>query len=71
MTERLFTRAEIVAAINAELGIPVALSTIEKAAMNGNGPKAAARYGKAFLYEKASAFDWARTLIKPAEPVAA
>jgi hypothetical protein len=70
-TERLFTRTEIVEAINAELGIPVALSTIEKAAMNGGGPKPAARYGKAYLYEKASAFEWARTLITPAQQDAA
>jgi hypothetical protein len=71
MAEPLLTRAQIVAAVRAELGIPIALSTIEKAAMNGGGPKPAARYGKAYLYEKAPAFEWAKTLIVPADPMAA
>lgn len=65
MTEPLLTRHQIVERVNAELGIPITLSTIEKAAMNGNGPKPAANYGKAYLYEKETAFDWARKLITP------
>lgn len=70
MTEPLLTCHQVVERVNAELGIPITMSTIEKAAMNGNGPKPAANYGKAYLYEKAAAFDWARTLITPASVAA-
>ena len=35
MTEPLLTRHQVVERVNAELGIPITLSTIEKAAMNG------------------------------------
>jgi hypothetical protein len=63
MTEPLLTRHQVVERVNAELGIPITLSTIEKAGMKRTGPKPAANYGKAYLYEKEAAFAWARTLI--------
>jgi hypothetical protein len=63
--EPLLTRDQIVESVREELGIPITKSTIEKAAMNGTGPRPDARYGKALLYEKKTAFDWARTLITP------
>ena len=63
--EPLLTRDHIVDAAQTELGIPITKSTIDKAAMNGTGPKPAARYGKAFLYEKSVALDWVRSLITP------
>lgn len=66
MSDPLLTRAQLVTSIRDELGIPVKLSTIEKAAMNGTGPAPAAKYGRAYLYEKAPAFEWAQGLITPA-----
>ncbi len=63
--EPLLTRDQIVERARLELGIPITKSTIEKAAMNGTGPRPAARYGKAFLYEPRVALDWARSLVTP------
>ena len=64
-TEPLLTRNQIVEVARTELGIPITKSTIEKAAMNGTGPQPAARYGKAFLYERIVALNWARSLVTP------
>lgn len=66
MTEPLLTRTQLVERVRAELGIPLTMSTIEKAAMHGKGPEPAATYGKTYLYEKETAFAWARSLITPA-----
>jgi hypothetical protein len=63
--EPLMTRAQIIESVRAELGIPITVSTIEKAGMNGTGPQPVARYGKTLLYEKQPALDWARTLLSP------
>jgi hypothetical protein len=61
------TRAEAAEAIRAELGIPVTLSAINKAASLGYGPRPATKYGKTFLYEKAVVLKWARSLLSSAE----
>jgi hypothetical protein len=66
-SEPLLTRAQIVARVKADLGIPISVSTIEKAGMNGTGPEPAAKYGRSFLYTWDSAAAWARGLITPVE----
>ncbi len=63
--EPLLTRDQIVEVARTELGIPITKSTIEKAAMNGTGPQPAARYEKAFLYERPVVINWARSLVTP------
>ena len=59
------TREQIAEAAKAELGIPLTLSAINKAAADGRGPKPVARYGNAYLYEKAAALEWVRSLVTP------
>lgn len=63
--EPYLTREEIAATAKAELGIPLTLSAINKAAADGRGPKPVARYGNAYLYEKGPALEWARSLLAP------
>lgn len=63
--EALVTRDEIAAAAKSELGIPLTKSAIDKAASGGRGPKPVARYGNSYLYEKAAALEWAKSLITP------
>lgn len=67
MTEPLLTRKQSVQFIREKTGIPVTESRIEKAAMIGEGPAPAARYGNSFLYEPQAVLAWARGLISPAE----
>lgn len=65
-TEDIFlTRAQIVEVAQAELGIPITISTIEKAGMKGTGPTVAARYGKQHLHKKSAAMEWVKSLITP------
>ena len=65
INDPLLTRDQIVEVTRQKLGIPIAKSTIDKAAMDGSGPQPAARYGKKFLYRESVALAWARTLISP------
>ncbi len=69
INDPLLTRDQIVEVVNEKLGIPVKKSTIEKAAMNGTGPKPHVRYGNALLYKESVALAWALTLISPVSDV--
>jgi len=61
--QRYLTRDQIAEFARVELGIPLTVSAINKAAANGHGPTPKARYGNAYLYEKAAALEWAKTTI--------
>lgn len=65
--EPYLTREQIAETAKTELGIPLTLSGINKAAADGRGPKPAARFGNSFLYERAAALEWCRSLVKPVE----
>jgi len=67
MNEPLLTRQQAPHFIREMLGIPVTPSRIDKAAMNGTGPRPAAKYGRRDLYTPAELLRWARTLIRPTE----
>ena len=58
----LLTRKGAVEFCNAELGIPVTESTLDKKAMRGEGPKPAAFYGKRELYSQKEIREWALQL---------
>jgi hypothetical protein len=71
MNKPLITRVQLATLANEVLGVPVKVSTIEKAAHRGTGPKPAARYGKAFLYDPDEGLAWVRTLTRAVESEAA
>jgi hypothetical protein len=60
----LVTRKTGIELVREELGIPLTKSNVDKAAMNGTGPKPAARFGNCDLYRPREFLDWARSLVK-------
>jgi hypothetical protein len=64
---RLVTREELVKLVNAELGVPLKLSRLEKMAHQGVGPRVAARFGRRVLYDPNEALSWAATLVEKAD----
>ena len=61
--ERLHTREAVVALIEQRFGIPMKLSTLEKACADGIGPEPAAKFGKRFLYTEAAVLSFGRALL--------
>ena len=66
--ERLLTRNEVVAVVNAELGVPLTTSRLDKDCMSGVAPQPAAYYGRRRLYRCADVIAYAKRLLT-AEPV--
>jgi hypothetical protein len=65
------TREQGCKLVQAQLGIPLKLSFVEKAACKGIGPEVAAHYGKRVLYRPDDFLAWAESLVEKVEPAAA
>jgi len=65
----LITRKAGVELAREKLGIPISIWTVNRAAVDGTGPKPVAKYGnKQDLYRPAEFLKWARSLVvKPNE----
>ena len=61
--EPYVTRKQAVELVRSQLGVPLALSTLEKKV--AGGPPVAARYGRQLLYRPEDVLAWARSLITP------
>ena len=60
MSERFVTRKGLAELVNTQLGIPLTKSRIDKLAMQGKGPRKAASYGPADLYDPDEGLNWAK-----------
>ncbi len=60
------TREEGCKLVADQLGIPLKLSAVEKAAHRGDGPTPAAKYGKRILYKPEVFLAWAKSRVEPA-----
>ena len=67
MDDVLLTRRELCEFVRQQSGIPISYSRLMKDAAAGFGPPPAATFGKRFLYRKADALAYAKSLIVPAQ----
>lgn len=63
----LLTREHAVALIRERIGIPMTLSTFEKACIEPTGPKPAAKYGRRHLYDEAAILAWGWSRLTPVQ----
>jgi hypothetical protein len=67
----LLTRAQFVAFVRRQTGIPLTISRLAKDGSVGRAPRPAAVFGRQYLYREADALTYAKALIRSTEAVEA